>query len=293
MEKEETMSSTAFQIVSDLHLETQAAGDTFVLQQTAPNLALLGDIGQVADADSRLFAFLEKQLRRYWSVFFLLGNHEPVGTSWPMASAAVHRFAERMERLRARSTIGRFVFLDRTRYDVSSSLTVLGCTLFSAVATDQQSAVASRLIDFRQISGWDVSRHNDAHADDLRWLNAQVAAVASAEPHRQVVIFTHHSPTLDVRATDPRHCDSPVASGFASDLRHEVCWTSPAVALWAFGHTHWNCDFVDEASAKRVVANQRGYALEHATGFNAKNVYFVGGEQREDAGEKPSTQASR
>jgi hypothetical protein len=60
------MAPATFQILSDLHLETQALYD-FNFKQTAPNLALLGDIGHVANES--LFVFLEKQLHRYWNVF--------------------------------------------------------------------------------------------------------------------------------------------------------------------------------------------------------------------------------
>lgn len=268
------MSPAAFQIVSDLHLETQQSYE-YNFKQTAPNLALLGDIGQVAN--DALFTFLEKQMNRYWNVFFLLGNHEPVSGSWPAAKQRVHAFAERMQRLQARSTIGRFIFLDQTRYDVNTTLTVLGCTLFSGVTQDQAAAVADRLIDFRQILNWTVEDHADAHQSDLRWLNAQVADISRTEPQRQIVILTHHSPTTDERAADPRHRDSPVASGFATDLSLEECWTNPSVVAWAFGHTHFSCDFVDERG-KRVVANQRGYAMRLQSAFDAEKMFVIGKE---------------
>ncbi|CAK7213473.1 hypothetical protein SBRCBS47491_001812 [Sporothrix bragantina] len=207
-----------FQIVSDLHLETRAGYD-FRLPQSAPNLALLGDIGQVAD--DGLFVFLEKQLRRYWNVFFLLGNHEPAHTSWSAAKARVHQFAERMERLRARSTIGRFLFLDQTRHDLDATTTILGCTLFSAVTVAQQTAVASRLVDFRNIRDWTVADHNAAHASDVQWLNEQVTSISDKEPTRNIVIFTHHCPSVDDRTIAPQNRDSPVSSGFSTDLLND------------------------------------------------------------------------
>lgn len=266
------MSSTPFQIVSDLHLETQSSYDLH-FKQTAPNLALLGDIGQVAD--DAFFHFLEKQLGRYWNVFLGLGNHEPFSTSWPIAKQRVRYFAEKMERLRAQSTIGRFILLDQTRYDVNDTLTVLGCTLFSRVTEDQAAAVSSRLVDFKHIQNWTVEDHVEAHLSDLLWLNTQVAKISRAEPHRQIAIFTHHSPSLDVRAVDKRHEGSTVASGFATNLATEECWTSPSVVMWAFGHTHFNCDFIDEFG-KRVVANQRGYATAPRNGFDAGKVFLLG-----------------
>lgn len=236
------MSPSSFQIVSDLHLETRLSYD-FVLKQTAPNLALLGDIGQVIDEG--LFAFLEKQLRRYWNVFFVLGNHEPALASWPDAKRRMRSFGERMDNLRARFTIGRFIFLDQTRYDLDDTFTVLGCTLFSRVTQAQRAEVSSHFIDFRQIQGWTVEDHIDAHESDVEWLNAQVSEISKSEPRRQMVIFTHHSPTLDEPAVDKNHRDSPVSSGFSTDLSNHGCWINSSVITWAFGHTHFNCDFID------------------------------------------------
>jgi hypothetical protein len=234
-------------------------------------------------AHDELFHFLEKQLRRYWNVFFLLGNHEPITCSWPAAKRRVRDFADRMEQLRVRSTIGRFIFLDQTRHDVNDTLTVLGCTLFSRVTPEQAAAVGSRLIDVQQIQDWTVADHVEAHESDLCWLNAHASEIARAQPQRQIVVFTHHSPTTDARAIDERHRGSPVASGFATDLGAEECWTNPAVVMWAFGHTHFSCDFVNEIG-KRVVANQKGYALALQTAFDAGKLFVVGGDASTNSG---------
>lgn len=66
---------SAFQILSDLHLESPSAYDVFKVSPKAPFLALLGDIGVVKDAG--FIAFIQTQLRQFQIVFFLLGNHEP------------------------------------------------------------------------------------------------------------------------------------------------------------------------------------------------------------------------
>ncbi|GAB0138947.1 hypothetical protein EsDP_00007166 [Epichloe bromicola] len=266
------MAPTVFQIVSDLHLETHGSYN-FALKQTAPNLALLGDIGHVAE--NGLFSFLEKQLHRYWNVFFLLGNHEPSHGSWPAAKQRVRDFADRMQRLRSRSTIGRFIFLDQTRHDMDDGLTILGCTLFSKVSKEQAAAVSSRFVDFKQIQNWAVDNHVDAHISDLKWLNRQVWEISTLQPQRQIVIFTHYSPTLDERAVDKKHAGSPVTSGFATDLGGEDCWKSRSVTMWAFGHTHYSCDFTDELG-KRVVANQRGYSYDVEEAFDMKKTFVVG-----------------
>lgn len=47
--------------------------------------------------------------------------------------------------------------------------------------------------------------------------------------------------------------------------------------MWAFGYTHFSCDFVDEMG-KRVVANQKGYALALQPAFDAGKLFVVGGD---------------
>ncbi|KAK2596903.1 hypothetical protein N8I77_012788 [Diaporthe amygdali] len=266
------MAPASFQVVSDLHLETLPSYE-FDIKQTAPNIALLGDIGRVID--DGLFTFLEGLLNKYWNVLFLLGNHEPLGTSWEAAKIRIHAFADKMEELRGRSTIGRFVFLDRTRFDLNNDLTILGCTLFSNIVPRQATDVGDRLMDFKQIHGWTVADHITAHRRDVEWLNQQVCEIKETEPHRSIVIFTHHSPTFDSRAVNPRHASSSVSTGFCSDLTHEACWKSEAVVFWGFGHTHFNCDFVQDYG-QRVVANQKGYKECWQDEYDAGKIYIIG-----------------
>lgn len=264
------MGPVSFQILSDLHLETHPSYTNFEFAQTASYLALLGDIGHVAD--DQLFSFLEAQLERYSVVFFLLGNHDPYHISFKLAKTKLLSFQARMNK---RSLLGKFAFLDQTRYDVTKDLIVLGCTLFSRISPRQEFAVESRMVDFRDILRWTVDDHNEAHESDLKWLNAQVSKIAEDEPHRRVVIFTHHSPSVDKRCTDPKHIGSEVSSCFTTDLSQEDCWTNSAVAAWAFGHTHYNCAFTD-ADGKAIISNQKGYQLIPAIGFDPGRVFTVG-----------------
>ncbi|TVY89183.1 Uncharacterized protein LAWI1_G005617 [Lachnellula willkommii] len=274
------MSSVKIQLMSDLHLETPQARPTYQDFEIAPEcqyLALLGDIGNVVD--NRLFEFLESQLRSFKVVFYLLGNHEPFGMTQLDAQTTVRAFGHKMEELRssAGSTLGKFVFLDQTRYDLTEEVTVLGCTLFSQIANDQRESVSLFCSDFSEIHDWTADAHNAAHQSDLRWLNTQVGHIVQHEPHREILVFTHHSPTLLEEANDPRHLDdaAQVRSAFVTDLSDEECWNNANVKLWAFGHTHFNCDFVDLGTKRRVVSNQKGYRRTELDTFDVAKVVEV------------------
>ncbi|EEQ30038.1 hypothetical protein McanMca71_000369 [Microsporum canis] len=253
-----------FQIISDLHLETHPAYD-FEIERTAPYLALLGDIGHLEHA--QFFPYVEELLSRFEAVFLLFGNHEPQSFTMDAARRRVQAFQDSLD------APASLVFLSQTRHDVSDTLTVLGCTLYSHILPEQDQAVAARMSDFRTITGWTTQTHNRAHRADLAWLNAQVRQIEQREPRRRIAIFTHHAPSLDPRAVDPRYAGSAVTSGFATDLRDQPCWTSPAVTAWAFGHTHYNCDF--ELGGVRVIANQKGYYLSPRDTFCPGRVYSL------------------
>ncbi|KAH7029070.1 Ser/Thr protein phosphatase superfamily [Microdochium trichocladiopsis] len=266
-----------FQIVSDLHLESPKAYDSFEISPRAPYLALLGDIGCTKHRNGYL-GFLRRHLHLFKIVFLVLGNHEPWYSSWDDSREQMREFEETIRHERnTDATLGEFVFLDKSAYTFSPAsdgkVTVLGCTLFSRVPEHALKAVSFGIKNFYHISGWTVEEHDENFQQELSWLNDQVRNRQDKDD--RLVIFTHHSPSLDDRAMDPKHKNSLILSGFASDLSSEVCWTSPNVKLWAFGHNHFNCDFIDEVHQIRVFTNQRGYAISQSHGFDAEKIVII------------------
>ncbi|KAI0378372.1 Metallo-dependent phosphatase-like protein [Hypomontagnella monticulosa] len=265
----------AIQVLSDLHLEAPKAYDVFEITPKAPYLALLGDIGNIVSHKDDCLAFLTQQLRQFRVVLFVPGNHEAYHSNWPETLKVLRAFEEAV---RGNASIGDFVLLDRTSFRLPGSNTViLGCSLFSHVPKESHETVSFGLNDFFHTGDWDVDAHNEAHRRDLAWLNDEVAALEHADA--EIIILTHWSPTRDVRAVDSRHAQSPITSAFSTDLSQEVCFKSPKTKIWAFGHTHFNCDFEMDRGADaqplRIVANQRGYYFSQATGFDAEKVLEV------------------
>jgi hypothetical protein len=279
------------QIMSDLHLETPHSlpmYSEFDIEAIGSCLALLGDIGNASD--DRLFQFLRRQLEQFEYVFFVLGNHEPYQGPDEPEKCTYEAAVSRMERFQAgwntdravqhadgRAPQGQFVLLNRSRFDLGSTVTILGCTLFSKIAPSQERNISIFVSDFSNIADWTVEKHNAAHHRDLAWLNHEVESIVRSDPDRSIVVFTHYSPTALEEANDPDYLDDPkdVQSAFLTNLENEACWKSSAVKLWAFGHTHYSCDFLD-GTGKRIVANQRGYGREDAFDFDADKVWVIG-----------------
>jgi hypothetical protein len=110
----------------------------------------------------------------------------------------------------------------------------------------------------------------------VEWLDEQVSLLQSKQ-QRQIVIFTHYSPTKLSQANDFHHTQdhSGVGTAFVTDLQDRICWKSSNVKLWAFGHTHFNCDFVNERTGMRVVANQKGYRRQENASFQPELVVSI------------------
>ncbi|KAK2745545.1 hypothetical protein FQN57_003670 [Myotisia sp. PD_48] len=268
------MSETRLQILSDLHLEAPAAYDLFSIAPKTPYLALLGDIGYVKDKG--FFDFLRQQLANFKIVFFVLGNHEPYHSDWSTAKNKIKEFQDSLKNAsEGGEVLGEFVFLDQTRYDISPEVTILGCPLFSDILPAQKDSVNFGLNDFYLINDWSTEAHREAHYTDRKWLNTEVESISRLEPQRKIIILTHYCPSVDGKVIDPAHAKSKISSGFMTDLSDEQCWRSGSVKVWAFGHTHFNCDFEDSETGIRAVTNQRGYYFAQSKGFDEEKVISV------------------
>lgn len=161
---------------------------------------------------------------------------------------------------------GELVLLNRTRLDLSPKLTILGCTLWSDLTCDPSSLahITASVGDFKHISGFNPEHFRSYHRKDIAWLRGQVDVISKHEPHRKVMIMTHHAPTLE-GTSRPDLVGGIRESVYASELSGTDLWREP-VRTWAFGHTHWSCDFVK--GGVRVVSNQRGRASTQGSGFN-------------------------
>ncbi|PPJ54295.1 hypothetical protein CBER1_06584 [Cercospora berteroae] len=274
---------SALQIISDLHLESPKAYDVYEIIPKAPHLALLGDIGNAVSHKDDLLKFITSQLRQFQTVLFVPGNHEAYGSDWPSTLQILRAFEQEVRERRQGNSeddqrLGELVLLDRGVFELPLTATgeqtiILGCSLFSHVPPNREMAVEMGLQDFFQTTSWDIRAHNATHARDLEWLNREVQQLEDRKA--RVIVLTHWSPTTDARAIDPRHINSPITPGFSTDLSSQPCMTSENVVLWAFGHTHYNCDFSflrENGIPLRLMTNQRGYYYSQAEGFDEEKV---------------------
>ena len=109
----------SIQYMSDLHLENEGY-QKFRIPFAAPNLLLVGDIGNIKDEP--YIAFLEELCTRYKRVLLVPGNHEYFHMNRDKAQATMAQLGDR------------FVWMDRKRVDIEeNNIIVLGCTLHSKI----------------------------------------------------------------------------------------------------------------------------------------------------------------
>ncbi|KAB8356416.1 hypothetical protein FH972_023999 [Carpinus fangiana] len=250
--------SLTLQILSDLHLEVSGDYLDFHIPTTAPRLLLAGDIGTLS-SPHKLTGFVECQCSNYEHVYLVLGNHEFYG----MTRQAGLEAAAKLEQ--EPGAQNKLHILQRTRVDLDERVTLLGCTLQSHIPPESRDMIQRQINDFRQIQGWTIDHHNEEHERDVAWLQSQVQCIAMEDPHRSIIIATHHAPTMK-QTSNPIYRDSPRNCAFATSVIESRAryWKGyKQIDTWIFGHTHWSTDIkVDHV---RVMANQRGYVLNGKT----------------------------
>lgn len=161
----------------------------------------------------------------------------------------------RRDKRAAGEKLGEFIFLDRTRYDLSDRVTILGCTLWSYVPSSHAAEIMrAGLNDFRRVDNWSPEDYRAAHLKDVEWLNDTCRGLRENEPHRQVAVFTHHGPTTK-GTLKPDVENTELSCAFVTEMSLQPCWGKP-VKMWAYGHTQRCVDFLRDGV--RVVSNQRG-----------------------------------
>jgi hypothetical protein len=256
------------QLISDLHLETEA--ESFV-PEPAPDAELLVLAG---DIDSR-WEGLERF--RGWPVPVLMvaGNHEFDGreltTAWPALRERCHELGltliERESLVLTDADGRRIRFLGTVRW----------CDFDLFGEAQRQKSLRAGAFFARVMRATHHGRLFDAAAvreEALRcrgWLATALATPADGAWDATVAI-THFAPSL--RSADPRYGSQPGTASFCNADDDLLAHAD----LWIHGHLHCRHDYwVDHAAGRtRVVCNARGHGHKGETlGYDGRRVVTV------------------
>ena len=211
---------------------------------------LAGDIGSVGKkTDHGPFRkWLSSTCKNYDRVFWIGGNNEFKGNTIPYGLEIMREFADHPDMQK------KLIVLKNQRYDMMRygyNVSILGCVLWTHIL-DSQSETDGRIYSNSK------KAHNARNEKSLSWIKDQVKAIRREDLKRRILVLTHHAPTVRGSSRpDQDDCKTPTWSAYQNDiLGGEGVDGLHSGDIWAFGHTHWGCDFVEDGV--RVIANQMG-----------------------------------
>jgi len=241
------------QICSDLHVEFHQFDSSTAVTPKAPYLALLGDIGVVAD-EPVYQNFLLSEAKKFKKVFVIAGNHEYYKNDLEQTESTISKICESHPNL---------VFLNKTSLLVDG-VRILGATLWGKIDPKDKQLFERCISDYRYIMKqnsdntelipYTIEDTNTIHDDHVNFLREEIEkAKQNSEP---VIVFTHHAPSTRYG------CNHPEEPSFLSFSCSELSeFFGPPVKAWCYGHTHWFKDLTIKGT--RVVSNPKGYVYEH------------------------------
>lgn len=246
------------QIVSDLHLEL--LGKTQLDSILKPSCEILAVLGDTCELQHQQLwkSFVEYVSSNWKTVLIVNGNHEYHND---------HEQTIDELKLQQKEGLPSNVFLLDNQWIKLEKCIVWGGTFWTFIPTKFKAEVESTVRDYqytfvnRQVS---IPGTQETTIIPVKLKTEHVnemhrEAVLSAyncllqHPDDPVVILTHHAPltrgTSDPRYQGDRNC------AYGSD--QSGMFSKPNLKLWAFGHTHWNVDFMYKDT--RVISNPYGY----------------------------------
>lgn len=278
-----------FRFCSDIHLEFHEnffdgygpAGDAQkFIRQLIPNLPtdkktvliVAGDLGS-GYSPTRIAFFFEYLVKRFFHIFYVLGNHEHYGTIYPEALARIQlavntRLGDKSKKV---TIVG----------DDPTSITLNGAKFIGATTWTDYAVNASRRDEIRERISYSIADHSRIYnlaggcmmpADFALIYETTVNKIEellkNSESNDRTVVVTHHLPSftavhpmymMDERSRILNHA-------FASNLEGLMIKYKPA--YWVFGHTHTS--YYGEVGQTKLLCNPYGYPHESV----AKSGYY-------------------
>jgi len=243
------MENYKLQYVSDIHLEKDRPNFSLLIQPSAPDLALCGDIG---DPYSQTYADFLSWCSKHWQrVFIITGNHEYF-TDTPQPNKTMDHIDHHIATLCNRISNNLF-FLQKSIYFIEEyKIAVLGATLWSApdirhwdLLTGQSfigdpglrgeyNAVFTHDTNTNTMRPLHPSDITNIHLNHKAFLQKELGPFGSNIPKDyRVIVLTHHMPTFELNEAE--FADHPLRSNYASNLDDLI--KEPVVA-WLCGHSH-------------------------------------------------------
>ena len=248
------------QYASDLHLEF-ADNWRYLkvnpLKVTGDILVLAGDIGYLGDENYTKHPFWDWASENYKQVICCMGNHE----FYKYFDIATLEDGYCLEiRHNVHSYYNAVVRIEKTDFIIS--------TLWSEIPLREAYYTEQVISDFRRILfNGELLTFADFNREHSRCTEFIKKAVQESTAENKVVV-THHVPSFLMQS--PKFESSLANGAFTVELKDYIKESN--IAVWIFGHSHYNVDKVIGKTA--CLSNQLGYVFhnEHTSFDHGKYI---------------------
>jgi hypothetical protein len=240
----------AFDLISDLHLETWTTGDDWSGRATSPHCVVAGD---VCKDRSQLIRFLRHLGTCYQGVFYIDGNDEHKH-SMPNLGASYRNLMHQVSRL------PNVVYL-QDNVIVVNGVAILGTNgwwSFDLDLTVNPEEVREWLQQKENYSPGITAQIRQAANTDANYVIASIRRLQTHMDVKKIVVVTHTVPRADLISHDPLLVNTPKFNCMGNRYVSAALDvdTERKIHTWCFGHYHNKVD--QYRDGVRWVNNCRG-----------------------------------
>lgn len=278
------MENYKLQYVSDIHLEKLVPPFSLIIEPSAPDLALCGDIG---DPYSQVYSdFLKWCSTRWHRVFIITGNHEYF-LEKPNPNKTIEMIDLHIAQLCTRISSNLY-FLQKGVFVIDEyKIAIVGATLWSSPDIRHWDKLVDGIIGDPGLRGEynAIYKHDEntgllrplhpvditsIHMEHRYFISKEIGPFSRLPKDYRVIVLTHHMPTYSLNT--PEFATHPLRSSYASDL--DSFMKEPVVA-WICGHSHEPRTVRFEETGTLVTLNPLGYKNQSKKDFSRTATVVV------------------
>lgn len=248
------MMNNTFQVISDIHLEF-LDDKYYTISITAPNIILLGDIGNPKMLN--YWNFIDYLSDKYENVFLLTGNHEYYGSSIEEIDCLIEEKISQYKNVH---------FMNNKIYSckiANFNIILLGTTLWSHIPKDAEDMVRVYVNDYNLIKNFSIEKCNKLFISNYNWLKTNIDLNDSDE--NIIVVLSHHAP-VSYNTSHPRFDNNKTNCAFSNNIDEK---TLNKIDYWLYGHTHYNNkNNMFKNGHTTFISNQYGYPKSVCENFD-------------------------
>ena len=242
------MNNYRIQFISDIHLEHHTPPYSLIIQPTAPDLAICGDIGNPYSYEYA--DFLNWCAHRWERVFIVAGNHEYF-IKTPNPNKTMEKIDTHIEQLCAKISPNIYYMQKSVVLIEQYKIAIIGATLWTAPDIRHWDILSDGFLgdpglrgEYKAVYKIDENTNKirvihpsdiiNIHQDHKAFISRQLGPFNSDIPKGyRVIILSHHLPSFSLISDN--YTNSPLISTYASN--QDALMKEPVVA-WICGHSH-------------------------------------------------------